>query len=83
MAHPSGGHESLAKVMDRLRAQGCRITELSGEIVGEDGPFKVRYATNPKTGDFVTLPMVPDDAPLWPSVVMNIERRLGLGKLDL
>jgi hypothetical protein len=73
-----GGHPTLSRLVDRLRELGCNVTDLSAEIIGPDGPYKVRYALNPTNNLYDVLPNVPDDEPLSPYVIGNIERRLGL-----
>jgi hypothetical protein len=78
MAYPFGGHPKLSQLVQRLKDLGCKVTELSAEMVGPDGPFKVRYALNPANGKFVVLPNLPDGEHLAASVVGNVERRLDL-----
>jgi len=73
-----GGSTELAVLIARLVELGCQITELSAPIVGPDGPVRVRHAVNPANSKFVILPNVPDDERLAPSMIGNIERRLGL-----
>jgi hypothetical protein len=78
MAHPFGAIPSLGEVIEKARQLGCVVRELTGEIVGPDGPFKVRYLFNPRTQGFVILSDMPDGEPVLPTTVGHIERRLGI-----
>jgi len=78
MAAPFGNHPTLAALVEKLESLGCTISELSGEIVGPDGPFRVRYAVNPENGKYLVLPNETDGTRLSPWIVGNVERRLGL-----
>ncbi len=78
MAAPFGGSPTLAECIACLEELGCKITELSGDLVSEDGVFRVRYALNPANGKFVVLSDHADNDRLTPWVIGNIERRLKL-----
>jgi hypothetical protein len=69
---------TLAELRDRIRELGCELKDLSGEVVTDEGSFRVVYALNPANGKFVTLPLLNDWDLLGPYTIATIERRLGL-----
>ena len=52
------------------------IADLSGELVCDDGVFRIRYAKNPTNDRFVIISEYTDDEVMTPWVIGNIERRL-------
>jgi hypothetical protein len=78
MAQPFGGHPTFARLKERLQELNCETQKLDGTLVGPDGEKTVWFAVNKGTGAFVVLPDLPDDEHLAPSVIGNIERRLGI-----
>jgi len=78
MPLPFGANPTLSKLRERLIELGCRIKDLSGEIVTQDGSCRVQFALNPNNGKFVVLPIIDDDETVSPWIIGNIERRLGI-----
>ena len=69
---------TVGKLIELFTAMGCVVGELPGELIGPDGPRRVRYLHSPMTDDFVSLSDLEDDERIPPSEVDNWERRLGV-----
>jgi hypothetical protein len=78
LAQPFGTFYLLAVVLAKLEQCGCKITELTGEFEGPDGPTRIRYVRNPANNQFYILDDYTEDEALAPSTIANIERRLGV-----
>jgi hypothetical protein len=73
-----GDPPTLRELIKRFCDLGCVERYLSGEMVTEDGVFRVRYLLNPQTGGFIVISDLEDDEIVMPSVVGGMERRLGI-----
>jgi hypothetical protein len=67
---------TLSELIERCIQLGCEHRTLEGELVTEEGAFKVHYLLN--KGDFQVIDDFKDDERVPPSFVGALERRLGI-----
>jgi hypothetical protein len=77
---PAPRMPTLREVIDKAIAQGCKLVELKGQLVGPRGPVRARYL---RCGKVVyPLPNLPDDWQLAPTVLASMVRSLGIEGYD-
>jgi hypothetical protein len=68
----------LWEVLERCEKLGCVKRELTGELVTDEGVYKIYYIINVATRDFVIIDEIEDNEAVPPSFRDSLERRLGI-----
>ena len=69
---------TLAELIKRCIELGCEHRILPGEVVTDEGSFKVHFLLNIANRDFQVIDDIGDNERVPPSFIAGLERRLGI-----
>lgn len=75
---PHHNWPSLVEVIERCEQRGCVKRQVSGEVVTDEGAFKIYYLLNTVTRNFFVISDYEDNERMPPSFRASLERRLGI-----
>ena len=75
---PHHNWPTLREVLERCQQCGCIKRQLTGEIVTDEGAFKIYALENKANGAFITIDDIEDNELVPPSFRAGLERRLGI-----